>query len=77
MTKRNINKCPKTKIFTTKHTNATKQGFMPKSQLFNPCKPFSSTYFTQKNAYKSIFSEIHTDTHNNTQKKLRQKQQKP
>lgn len=69
MTKRNTNKCPKTKIFTTKHTNTTKQGFMPKSQLSNPCKPFSTTYFIhKKNAYKSIFSEIHTDTHNNTQK---------
>ena len=69
MTKRNTNKCPKTKIFTTKRTNTTKQGFMPKSQLFNPCKPFSSTYFIHKKthtkAYFPKFILTHTTTHKN------------
>ena len=69
MTKRNTSKCPKTKIFTTKHTNTTKQGFISKSQLSNPCKPFSTTYFTNKKthtkAYFPKFILTHTTTHKN------------
>lgn len=66
MTKKNTSKSTKTKIFTTKQTNTTKQGFMPKSLHFNSCKHFSSTHFTYKNTHTKAFfrkSNHHTQQH--------------